>query len=40
MPADLCAPRVAELSARRDELTAHRDQLANQLRAAMPELPR
>lgn len=40
LPADLCAPRVTELSARRDELTAHRDQLAHQLHAAMPELAR
>ncbi len=39
MPADLCAPRVAELSARRDELSAHREQLAAQLRAAVPEVP-
>jgi site-specific DNA recombinase len=39
MPADLCAPRVAELSARRDELTAHRDELAARLRATVPELP-
>ncbi len=39
MPAELCAPRVAELSARRDELTAHREHLAAELRAAVPEIP-
>ena len=39
MPADLCAPRVAERSAPRDELTAHREQLAAHLRAAIPDLP-
>lgn len=32
-------PVVAELSARRDELTTHRDQLTAQLRAHVPELP-
>ena len=35
----LCAPRIAELSQRRDELTARRNQLASQARAAQPQLP-
>lgn len=39
MPDTLCAPRVAELSARRDELAVHRDQLTAQLRAATPPAP-
>ena len=39
MPDTLCAPRVAELAARRDELNAHRDQLAVQLATTTPTLP-
>lgn len=39
MPAAVCAPRVAELSARRDELTFHHKRLAAELRSATPQLP-
>jgi len=35
----LCAPRIAELSQRRDELTARRNQLAVQVKATPPQLP-
>ncbi|MGH9093281.1 MAG: hypothetical protein ACRDZR_18155, partial [Acidimicrobiales bacterium] len=39
MPAAVCAPRVAELPARRDELTIHHKRLAAELRTATPQLP-
>ncbi|MGH9074832.1 MAG: recombinase family protein, partial [Acidimicrobiales bacterium] len=39
MPDGLCAPRVVELSERREELTAHRNRLATQLRGTVPDLP-
>ena len=39
MPETICAPRVAELSDRRTELTAHRDQLQVQLRTTAPATP-
>jgi len=39
MPAEVCAPRVSELSARRDELTIHHKRLAAELRSATPRLP-
>jgi hypothetical protein len=39
MPTKVCAPRVAELSARRDELTAHRNRLDAELRTTTPQLP-
>lgn len=39
MPANLCAERVEELTARRNELTTHQAELANQLRLAAPEAP-
>jgi site-specific DNA recombinase len=38
MPPEICAPRVEELSARRDELTIQRDQLIAELHRN-PELP-
>ncbi|MGH8997138.1 MAG: recombinase zinc beta ribbon domain-containing protein [Acidimicrobiales bacterium] len=39
MPAAVCSPRVAELRRRRDELAAHRKELARQLEAASPQPP-
>ncbi len=39
MPAALCSPRVTELTQRRDELVAHRKDLARRLEAASPQLP-
>jgi len=39
MSGTLCAPRIAELSQRSEELSARRDQLATQTRAARPRLP-
>ena len=39
MPDTLCAPRVAELSQQRNELTAHRAQLASQAGRDQPGLP-
>ncbi len=39
MSDNLCAPRIAELSARRDELTARARQLSQQAQAAAPALP-
>ncbi|HUD15684.1 MAG TPA: recombinase family protein, partial [Acidimicrobiales bacterium] len=35
----LCAPRIVELSERRTELTARRDELSVQVRASAPQLP-
>ncbi|MGH9055769.1 MAG: recombinase zinc beta ribbon domain-containing protein [Acidimicrobiales bacterium] len=35
----LCAPRIAELSERREELAARRNQLAAQVRGSAPQLP-
>ena len=35
----LCAPRIAELSGRRDELAARRNQLSLQVQASAPRLP-
>ncbi len=39
MPAAICSPRVTELTRRRDELVAHRKELARQLETAAPQLP-
>jgi len=39
MSDQLCAPRIAELSAQRDELTATRHQLSGQVHASQPQLP-
>ena len=39
MPDSVCAPRLAELAVRRDELNANRTQLAAQLGAATPPAP-
>lgn len=39
MPEPICAPRLAELSDRRTELAAHRDQLGARLRATTPVAP-
>ena len=39
MPAAICSPRVTELTQRRDELAAHRKELAKQIEAASPQLP-
>ena len=39
MPEAICAPRLAELSDRRTELAAHRDQLQVQLRSTVPTTP-
>ncbi len=39
MPEAICAPRLAELSDRRTELAAHRDQLEAHLRATTPVAP-
>jgi site-specific DNA recombinase len=39
MPAAICSPRVTELTARRDELVAHRKDLARRLEVASPQLP-
>ncbi|MGH9110305.1 MAG: hypothetical protein ACRDY3_12740 [Acidimicrobiales bacterium] len=39
MPAAICSPRVTELTQRRDELVAHRNELACQLEAASPQAP-
>jgi hypothetical protein len=39
MPAVICAPRVTELTQRRDELVAHFKQLTAQLKDATPQLP-
>jgi len=39
MPEAICAPRLAELSDRRAELTTHRDHLQVQLRSTAPVAP-
>lgn len=39
MPVAVCSPRVTEITQRRDELVAHRKELAAQLMATSPQLP-
>lgn len=39
MPAAICSPRVTELTQRRDELAAHRKELAEQIEGGRPQLP-